>query len=145
MSNKFVYVFGASKTEGSADMKNLLGGKGANLAEMCRLGLAMGARYETFLGLAGVGDLTLTSTSELSRNFKFGKIWGETLSRKEPFNKMAGKVIEGFATAEVLKTLAENFQIRMPICQNVYELLYTDKPLQEITASLLSHQSDLEF
>jgi glycerol-3-phosphate dehydrogenase (NAD(P)+) len=58
---------------------------------------------------------------------------------------MAGKVIEGFATAEVLKTLAENFQIRMPICQNVYELLYTDKPLQEITASLLSHQSDLEF
>ena len=41
MSNKFVYVFGSSKTEGTADMKNLLGGKGANLAEMCRLGISV--------------------------------------------------------------------------------------------------------
>ena len=41
MSNKYVYVFGQSKTEGAADMKNLLGGKGANLAEMCRLGISV--------------------------------------------------------------------------------------------------------
>ena len=41
MSNKYVYVFGQSKTEGAADMKNLLGGKGANLAEMCKLGIAV--------------------------------------------------------------------------------------------------------
>lgn len=115
------------------------------LAEMCRLGLAMGAKHETFLGLAGVGDLILTGTSELSRNFRFGKIWGETLSREETFHQMAGKIVEGFATAEVLKSIAERYQIRMPICQNVYELLYTDKPLQEIIKSLLSHQSNLEI
>lgn len=115
------------------------------LAEMCRLGLAMGAKHDTFLGLAGVGDLILTGTSELSRNFRFGKTWGETLSREETFNKMAGKVVEGFATAEVLKSIAERYQVRMPICQNVYELLYTDKPLQEIIDSLLSQQSNLEI
>lgn len=115
------------------------------LAEMCRLGLAMGAKQETFLGLAGVGDLILTGTSELSRNFRFGKTWGETLSREETLSMMSGKVVEGFATAEVLKNIAERYQVRMPICHNVYELLYTDKPLQEIIDSLLSQQSNLEI
>lgn len=115
------------------------------LAEMCRLGLAMGAKPETFLGLAGTGDLILTGTSELSRNFRFGKIWGETLSREKTFEQMAGKTVEGFATAEVLKDIAARYHIRMPICQNVYDLLYTDKPLQDIIESLLSRQSDLEI
>ncbi|WP_032112978.1 NAD(P)H-dependent glycerol-3-phosphate dehydrogenase [Candidatus Paracaedibacter symbiosus] len=115
------------------------------LAEMCRLGLAMGAKQETFLGLAGVGDLILTGTSELSRNFCFGKIWGETLSRETAMAAMAGKVVEGSATAEVLKSIAEQHQVRMPICQNVYDLLYTAKPLQEIIDALLSHQSNLEI
>lgn len=115
------------------------------LAEMCRLGLAMGAKQETFLGLAGMGDLVLTATSENSRNFRFGKIWGETLSREQTLAKMAGKVVEGFVTAEVLKNIAARYQVRMPICQNVYDLLYTDKPLSLIIESLLSRQSDLEI
>jgi glycerol-3-phosphate dehydrogenase (NAD(P)+) len=115
------------------------------LAEMCRLGLAMGAKQETFLGLAGTGDLILTGTSDLSRNFRFGKIWGETLSREKTIEKMAGKTVEGFATAEVLKKIATQHQVRMPICENVYDLLYTDKPLQDIIESLLSRQSDLEI
>ena len=115
------------------------------LAEMCRLGLAMGAKQETFLGLAGTGDLILTGTSDISRNFRFGKIWGETLSREKTIEKMAGKIVEGFATAEVLKDIAAHYQIRMPICQNVYDLLYTDKPLQDVIESLLSRQSDLEI
>lgn len=115
------------------------------LAEMCRLGLAMGAKQETFLGLAGTGDLILTGTSENSRNFRFGRIWGETLSRQHTFDQMAGKVVEGFATAQVLKEMAARYQVRMPICQNVYDLLYTDQPLPAIIESLLSQQSDLEI
>ena len=58
---------------------------------------------------------------------------------------MAGKTVEGFATAEVLKKIATQHQVRMPICENVYDLLYTDKPLQDIIESLLSRQSDLEI
>lgn len=115
------------------------------LAEMCRLGLAMGAKQETFLGLAGMGDLILTGTSDLSRNFYFGKLLGQSLSKIYAEEQMAGKVVEGYATAEVLKTIADQYQVRMPICQNVYELLYTHKPLDDIIEGLLSRQADVEI
>lgn len=115
------------------------------LAEMCRLGMAMGARQETFLGLAGVGDLLLTGTSELSRNFFFGKILGETLSHEAAMAAMLGKTVEGVATAGVLKNLAETYQVHMPICCNIYDLLYAEKPLQDIIEALLSSQADLEI
>jgi len=115
------------------------------LAEMCRLGLAMGAKSETFLGLAGMGDLLLTGTSEQSRNFRFGKIWGETNSKQAAVTTMQGKVVEGVATAEALQSLATQYQVRMPICKSVHDLIYKDIPLEMVIKSLLASQSDVEI
>ena len=76
----WVYGFGAGRADGTAKMRDLLGGKGANLAEMTRLGVAAGAHPLTFAGLAGVGDLIATCMSPLSRNRRAGELMGSGLT-----------------------------------------------------------------
>ena len=73
----------------------------------------------------------------MSRNFCFGRICGKTLSRQKAFKQMRGKVLEGLTAAKVLKEMAVRYKVWMPICQNIYDLLYTEKPLTEIIDSLL--------
>jgi glycerol-3-phosphate dehydrogenase len=97
------------------------------LAEMTHLAIAMGSDGKAMSGLAGVGDLLLTCSSELSRNFTVGMrlAKGETL---EQITASTVAVAEGVATAKSLHDLAEKHGIDMPICEEVYQVLYHQKP-----------------
>lgn len=92
------------------------------LAEMQRLGLALGALPETFMGLAGVGDLVLTCTDNQSRNRRFGLLLGqgESLDAAE---QQIGQVVEGRHNASQVCALAKRHQVNMPICETVNTLL----------------------
>jgi glycerol-3-phosphate dehydrogenase (NAD(P)+) len=103
------------------------------LAEMARLGQALGADPETFLGLSGVGDLVLTCTSTQSRNLSFGLQLGKgTVSQDE------GILTEGAYTVAALMKLGQMMEIDMPICQAVYNVLYKKNSVEEEIKSLLS-------
>ncbi|MGQ3888752.1 NAD(P)H-dependent glycerol-3-phosphate dehydrogenase [Legionella sp. CNM-1927-20] len=102
------------------------------LAEMGRLGKRLGAREETFLGLAGVGDLVLTCTDNQSRNRRFGLQLGQNVSVEEA-EKAIGQVVEGKYNATQVCTLARQLQVEMPICIQVESLLKNEvTPLQAV-------------
>ena len=106
------------------------------LAEMTRLGVALGAQASTFAGLAGMGDLVLTCTGELSRNrsvgYRLGK--GETL---EAILGEMHAVAEGVKTAQAVHELAERQGVEMPICDEVYQMLVERKRPQDALRSLM--------
>lgn len=114
------------------------------LAEMRRLGMAMGAKSETFLGLSGVGDLSLTGASEQSRNYSLGLALGQGNPLTEILQHRRG-VTEGVATAAALIHLADRHHVRMPICHGVYQVLHEGKNLNKTIEEMLSSQSTLEF
>lgn len=95
------------------------------LAEMSRLGLSFGAKQDTFLGLAGVGDLVLTCTDNQSRNRRFGLELGQGTSIEEAAIKI-GQVVEGAHNAAQICALAKAHQIEMPICEQVNALLQNE-------------------
>lgn len=107
------------------------------LAEMTRLGLAMGAEQATFLGLAGVGDLATTCFSPLSRNRRFGELLAGGRSVAEARNEI-GEAIEGAATAEVALGLADRLSVELPICAQVAAVVEGSKTVPEAMAGLLS-------
>ena len=113
------------------------------LAEMTRLGITLGGKQETFLGLAGVGDLILTGSSSQSRNFSLGLALGQGQSLEDILAGRNG-VTEGIATSAAIIELAKRHQVRMPICQSIYELLHCGSNLDLIIEKLLSKQADLE-
>ena len=93
------------------------------VAEMTRLGTAMGGHGETFVGMSGIGDLILTATGDLSRNYNLG----QKLGRGLPLEKCmpaGGAVAEGVLNAVSINALAERHQIEMPLCRAVYGILY---------------------
>lgn len=92
------------------------------LAEMKRLGLILGAREESFTGLAGVGDLVLTCTDDQSRNRRFGLFLGRGISAVAA-EKQIGQVVEGKYNASQVCTLARRYGVEMPICEQVEALL----------------------
>lgn len=92
------------------------------LAEMVRLGLALGGQLETFLGLAGVGDLILTATNNQSRNRRFGGLVGEGVSIQTA-EQQVQQVVEGIHNAEQVVNLAAKYQVDMPIVNAVYQVL----------------------
>tara|TARA_R110002072_G_scaffold100107_2_gene220336 strand:- start:10135 stop:11130 length:996 start_codon:yes stop_codon:yes gene_type:complete len=92
------------------------------LAEIMRLGLAMGARQETFMGLAGLGDLVLTCTDNQSRNRSLGLLLAEGLSVEDASEKI-GQAIEGLKTAKEVAALAKKYEIEMPITDQVNQVL----------------------
>ena len=92
------------------------------LAEMSRLGLSLGARQDTFLGLAGVGDLVLTCTDDQSRNRRFGLLLGKNISIEQA-EKQIGQVVEGKHNAAQICAIAQKNQIEMPICEQINALL----------------------
>ena len=114
------------------------------LAEMQRLGISMGAQKETFLGLAGVGDLTLTSSSHQSRNFTLGVELGQGRSLTNILSERKG-VTEGIATAQAVMKMAEKENIRMPICESVYKILHEEACIDQVIEDILSFQSNAEF
>ncbi|MBA3535432.1 MAG: NAD(P)-dependent glycerol-3-phosphate dehydrogenase [Tatlockia sp.] len=107
------------------------------LAEMTRLGIKMGAREETFMGLAGVGDLVLTCTDNQSRNRRFGLQLGNGVNIGEA-EKQIGQVVEGKYNAAQICALAEQFQVEMPICTQVKALLQGQVSPQEATKNLMN-------
>ncbi len=107
------------------------------LAEISRLGRAMGAQESTFAGLAGMGDLVLTCTGDLSRNRTVGIKLGQGMTLKQIMAEMR-MVAEGVKSAESVHGLAERLGIEMPITQKVYEILYCDKPARQAVLELMS-------
>ncbi|CDZ76877.1 Glycerol-3-phosphate dehydrogenase [NAD(P)+] [Legionella massiliensis] len=107
------------------------------LAEMTRLGIKMGAREETFMGLAGVGDLVLTCTDNQSRNRRFGLQLGNGVSLLEA-EKQIGQVVEGKYNAAQICALAKQFQVEMPICSQVNALLQGQVTAQQATTNLMN-------
>lgn len=107
------------------------------LAEMSRLGLALGAKRETLMGLSGLGDLVLTCTGPQSRNLSLGIAMGEGKSLTEI---MAGRrtVAEGVHTAQAIDTLARAHHIEMPICQAVDAVLHKGAGIEAMLTALLA-------
>lgn len=112
------------------------------LAEIARLGRALGARVETFLGLSGMGDLILTCTSELSRNRSFGLLLGQGLSTSVALSTV-GSTVEGFEAATAVYKLAKKTKTRAPICTEIYRVLHENKSANKALERLLAMpQSD---
>ena len=107
------------------------------LAEITRLGLKMGAKQKTFAGLAGMGDLVLTCTGALSRNHYVGYEIGKGKKLKEIISEMS-MVAEGVTTTISACQLARRWQVEMPICDQVYQVLYQGKPPQEALLDLMT-------
>ncbi len=107
------------------------------LAEMRRLGRAMGAQDATFAGLAGMGDLVLTCTGDLSRNRTVGVKLGQGQTLEEIMAEMR-MVAEGVKSAESVHALAQRLGVEMPITQKVYEILYGNKPARQAVLELMS-------
>lgn len=114
------------------------------LAEMARLALAEGARMETMMGLAGLGDLVLTSTGSLSRNRYVGQELGRGRSLEEILGGM-NEVAEGVKTTRAVHRLARRLEVEMPIMAEVHAVLYEGKSAREATEALMTRPLRGEF
>jgi glycerol-3-phosphate dehydrogenase (NAD(P)+) len=114
------------------------------LAEMTRVGVALGASPITFQGLGGVGDLFLTCTSEKSRNFTVGYRLGRGEALAEVLQSV-GSVAEGVSTTEAAYKLAEKLQVDAPIIKEVWRCLYEQKPIAQAVMDLLTREAKAEF
>jgi glycerol-3-phosphate dehydrogenase (NAD(P)+) len=106
------------------------------LAEITRLGVALGANPLTFLGLAGVGDLFLTCAGDLSRNRTLGKQLAAGVDPRQ-YLQSQRSVAEGFSTSAAAWALAQKVGVDMPITENVYQVLHAGRPLVEAVRILL--------
>ena len=106
------------------------------LAEMMRLGLALGAKRETFMGLAGLGDLVLTCTDDQSRNRRCGLLLaaGRTLEQAQA---EIGQVVEGVLAARAVHDVAARHGVDMPISEQIYRVLYEGVPPKEAVHALM--------
>jgi glycerol-3-phosphate dehydrogenase (NAD(P)+) len=107
------------------------------LAEIMRLGLALGGKNETFMGLAGLGDLILTCTDDQSRNRRFGLSLGKGKTPSAAESEI-GQVVEGKRNAELVVQLAKNAKVEMPIVEAVWKILQAKLTPQEAMQDLLS-------
>ncbi len=113
------------------------------LVEMMRLGDAMGARKETLMGLAGMGDLVLTCTGDQSRNRRFGLALGRGDSAETALADI-GQVVEGINTAEEVHRQAQVNKVEMPISEVLYAIIHQQLPPQEGLKMLLSREQKAE-
>jgi glycerol-3-phosphate dehydrogenase (NAD(P)+) len=114
------------------------------LAEIMRLGVKLGAQPETLMGLSGVGDLVLTCTDNQSRNRRLGLALGQGKDRDTAIAEI-GQAVEGAKSALAIGKLAERAGVEMPICQQVYRILYEQLPPRQAVAELLSRDLKAEF
>jgi glycerol-3-phosphate dehydrogenase (NAD(P)+) len=107
------------------------------LVEMTRLGVTLGAKRETFMGLAGLGDLVLTCTDDQSRNRRFGLLLA---SGKTPEQALAeiGQAVEGYPAAQAVRTVAHRAAVDMPICEGLYSVLYEKRPAKDVVKDLMT-------
>lgn len=107
------------------------------LAEISRLGMALGASPITFMGLAGMGDLVLTCTGDLSRNRTVGKGLGSGMTLDEVTETLGGQVAEGVRTTASTWALAKKIELDMPIVNAVYAILYQGKTAEAMVGALM--------
>jgi glycerol-3-phosphate dehydrogenase (NAD(P)+) len=117
-----------------------------SLAEMSRFAAAKGANPMTFLGLAGVGDLFVTCSSPLSRNFRLGQFIAKGLSIEEAITKISSTV-EGYATVKTVCEEAERLDVYMPLANALYQVLYHKKEILDVVKDLMlgDNNHDVEF
>ncbi len=114
------------------------------LAEMTRLGVRLGGRLETFMGLSGLGDLILTTTGDLSRNRQVGL----RLARGQALDRILaelGHVAEGVTTAREVAALADKLGVDMPITRAVCQILFENLPAAQAVDALLNREIKAEF
>ena len=141
---KNVIAIGAGLADGlgfGANARTALITRG--LAELTRLGVRLGAQPETFMGMAGLGDLVLTCTDNQSRNRRFGLALGAGKQVDEAMAEI-GQVVEGFRNTEEVHTLAARVGVEMPICEQIYAVLYEGKMPKEAALALLSRSLKTE-
>ncbi len=134
---KNVIAIGAGMSDGigfGANARTALITRG--LAEMTRLGSALGADPSTFMGMAGLGDLVLTCTDNQSRNRRFGIMLGQGLGVQEAQDKI-GQVVEGYRNTKEVLALAQRNGVEMPITEQIYQVLYSHKNAREAALTLL--------
>ncbi len=116
------------------------------LQEMIKLGEALGASKEPFLGSAGIGDLIATATSTNSRNYRFGVLiaQGKTI---EEAKVVVEEVAEGVHTLKVVRALAKEMKMSLPICEFIYQIVYNNYPMSKALDKLMFYPSttDVEF
>ncbi|MDT8397837.1 MAG: NAD(P)H-dependent glycerol-3-phosphate dehydrogenase [Pseudomonadales bacterium] len=117
-----------------------------SLCEMARFAVHLGADPMTFLGLSGVGDLIVTCSSPLSRNFRVGKALGEGKSVETIIDEL-GQVAEGVNTLRQVKEKADELGVDMPLMRGLYEIIYKRETIDHIIASLMLEEQglDVEF
>ncbi len=134
---KNVIAIGAGISDGigfGANARTALITRG--LAEMSRLGAALGADAATFMGMAGLGDLVLTCTDNQSRNRRFGMMIGQG-SDVDSAQASIGQVVEGYRNTKEVCMLAARVGVEMPITEQIYQVLYCAKNARDAALSLL--------
>jgi glycerol-3-phosphate dehydrogenase (NAD(P)+) len=107
------------------------------LSEVMRLGVALGAQAETFMGLAGLGDLVLTSTDNQSRNRRFGLALASGKSVDDALKEI-GQVVEGYSAARAVHRVAVREKVDMPIVRGIYRVLYENEPAKDVVKDLMT-------
>jgi glycerol-3-phosphate dehydrogenase (NAD(P)+) len=109
------------------------------LAEMMRLGVKLGAARETFMGLAGLGDLVLTCTDDQSRNRRLGLALGRGQTLQEAQNGIQ-QVVEGVLASRAVCAVAAHLSVDMPICREIHRVMHEGKPVREAVQELMGRE-----
>jgi glycerol-3-phosphate dehydrogenase (NAD(P)+) len=104
---------------------------------MTRLGVALGAQADTFMGLAGLGDLVLTCTDDQSRNRRFGLLLATGMTPAQALARI-GQAVEGYAAARAIHEVAAAAAVEMPLCEMGYRVLYEGMPARDAVRALMS-------
>jgi glycerol-3-phosphate dehydrogenase (NAD(P)+) len=112
--------------------------------EMLRLGMALGARPETLMGLAGLGDLVLTCTGDLSRNRRLGLALGRGIALHDALAQI-GQVVESVLTADEVMRLAEQHELDLPISSGVREVLHGEATPVDALRTLMARERKPEY
>ncbi len=141
---KNVIAIGAGMSDGigfGANARTALITRG--LAEMTRLGAALGAKQDTFMGMAGLGDLVLTCTDNQSRNRRFGLALGEGKDVDTAQTEI-GQVVEGYRNTKEVWLLSQRMGVEMPIVDQIYQVLYQGKDARLAAQDLLARDKKAE-
>jgi len=136
-ATKNVFAIGAGISDGlgfGANTRIALLTRG--LAEMTRLGLALGAHKDTFMGLAGMGDLVLTCTDDQSRNRRFGLALARGASIDQAKQDI-GQVVEGYYAARAVRHVANQLNVELPIIEQIYRVLYEQLSPKDAVSALM--------
>lgn len=114
------------------------------LVEMIRLGEAIGSRRDTLTGLSGLGDLVLTCSDLQSRNLRFGNLIGRGKSSDVALHTI-GQVVEGIGTTAEVHRLSQEYKVEMPICEQVYEVLFHGKDPMHASHTLMARALKPEY